>query len=788
MVKAIAANGILSVSELQYYTKQGYALVAATGDDFLERSYSGYGGPNPCPSGAEPFEFSLIPIVSLWGTAWERTDAMGYELKHATSKRLLPGRYYPLGATIEPGGVNFALYSERASEVYLLLFSNEDGLPTDIIRLEHKTKNIWHTFVEGLKAGQMYGYKVRGEFNPALGLRFNECKLLLDPYAKAFTGKCRNKDNLLLPYDPTANPRGFVADTRDNTGIMPKCLVIDDRFDWDGDEPMHLPMEKLVIYEVHVKGFTAHASSHVSRPGTYLGFIEKIPHLANLGVNAVEFLPVHEFYVDDFLLERGLTNYWGYNSIGFFAPEGSYGTGRFPGCQVEEFKTLVRALHQAGIAVILDVVYNHTGEGNEFGPVLSFKGIDNPSYYTLTGTKLQPYAYYMNYTGCGNSLNLASAPALRMVMDSLRYWVEMMHVDGFRFDLASVLGRSGDSMSYRRSASFFDAISQDPILNRIMLIAEPWDLGTYEVGNFPIDWSEWNGRFRDTMRRFGKGDADQVRDLGWRLTGSADLYGEDGRSAYNSVNFITCHDGFTLYDLVSYNNKHNDLNGEYNQDGANDNNSWNCGVEGETDNHEVLKLRKQRIKNYACCLLFASGTPMILGGDEFLRTQRGNNNAYCQDGDISWFNWQEAARNRETTDFFRKAIALTRRYTILQRRKFDLGIDLNADHIPDLSWFGPVLKPPNWQDPELRTVCMMLDGGEEPSEAGRYFLYVIFHADCRLQPVAIPPAPGETKWHRVIDTSLPAGEDFREPGREILLRPADQYLVNPRSTVVLLGI
>jgi isoamylase len=714
-------------------------------------------------------------------------DVMAYEIKHFTLRRLSPGRYYPLGASIEPMGVNFALYSEHASEVYLLLFDSADGPPSDIIRMEHKTKNIRHTFVEGIKAGQMYGYKVRGEFNPAMGLRFNEHKLLLDPYAKAFTGKCHNRDNLLLPYDSMAIPRGFVPDTRDNTDVMPKCLVIDDLFEWDGDVPMHLPIEKLLIYEVHVKGFTAHPSSNVSYPGSYLGFIEKIPHLVDLGINAVEFLPIHEFYVDDFLANRGLTNYWGYNSIGFFAPELSYGTGRFPGCQVQEFKTLIRALHRAGIAVILDVVYNHTGEGNEFGPVISFKGIDNPSYYALTGTKSQPYAFYMNYTGCGNSINLASPPALRLVMDSLRYWVEIMHVDGFRFDLASVLGRSGDYMNYQRSASFFDAISQDPILNRVVLIAEPWDLGTYEVGNFPIDWSEWNGRFRDTVRRFGKGDSEQVRDLGWRLTGSADLYGEDGRSAYNSVNFITCHDGFTLYDLVSYNSKHNELNGEGNRDGANDNNSWNCGIEGETGDPVIQRLRKQLVKNYACCLLFSSGTPMLLGGDEFLRTQRGNNNAYCQDNDISWFNWQDVERNKEITDFFMKAIAFTCRYTILQRRKFSLGVDLDADNVPDLCWYGSDLKPPNWQDPELRTICMQLDGGEEQSEVGQYFLFVIIHMGFHMQLVNIPPAPENTQWYRVIDTSLPAGEDFLEAGQEVVLNPADAYLVNPRSTVVLLG-
>src|SRR5262249_13697400 len=352
--------------------------------------------------------------------------------------------------------------------------------------------------------------------------------------------------------------------------------------------------------------------SGVGSPGTYLGFIDKIPHLKRLGINAVEFLPIHEFYVDDFLAQKGLTNYWGYNSIGFFTPESSYSTRRTPGCQVTEFKTLVRALHKAGMKVILDVVYNHTGEGNEMGPTLCLRGLDNTSYYSLTGPNDAPRRYYMNYTGCGNSLNFDSPAVIRLVMDSLRYWVQQMHVDGFRFDLASVLGRTAQG-GYRSSAAFFDAVSQDPVLNRVVLIAEPWDLATYELGNFPVDWSEGNGRFRDTTRKFVKGDAGQLADLGWRLTGSADLYGEDGRSAYNSVNFITCHDGYTLNDLVSYESKHNERNGENNQDGANDNHSWNCGVEGRTDDPAVVALRHRLARNFVCHLLFSSGTPMILG-------------------------------------------------------------------------------------------------------------------------------------------------------------------------------
>src|SRR5262245_41377237 len=627
-------------------------------------------------------------------------------LEHRTTRTVTGGNNYPLGATVTPNGVNFAVYSQHATDVFLLLFDSAGGEPTDVIRLPERDKFTWHCYVKGLQAGQLYGYKVRGEYRPASGLRFNDAKLLIDPYAKAVAGKFRNTDNLLLAYDARPGSGDAELDRRDNTAIVPKSIVIDDGFDWQGATSPDLPLEKLVIYEVHVKGFTAHPSSHVSDRGTYLGFIEKIPHLTKLGVNAVELLPVHEFYVDDFLTEKGLTNYWGYNSVGFFAPESSYGTGRTPGCQVTEFKTLVRELHKAGIKVILDVVYNHTGEGNELGPSLCLRGLDNGSYYCLTGTGEAPGRYYMNYTGCGNSLNLSSPPAIRLVMDSLRYWADVMHVDGFRFDLASVLGRTGQQGAFAASSPFFAAVSQDPILNRVIMVAEPWDLGTYQVGNFPVDWSEWNGRFRDTIRSFGKGDAGTLADVGWRLTGSADLYGEDGRSAYNSINFITCHDGFTLHDLVAYNGKHNDRNGEANRDGANDNHSWNCGAEGDTTDHKILALRHQLMKNFACYLLFASGTPMILGGDEFARTQQGNNNAYCQDNEISWFDWDLASRHQDLTDFFRKAIATIQRFPVLQRRKFAVGRDLDDDGVPDLTWYSPDLGFPNWQDRNVRTLCV----------------------------------------------------------------------------------
>jgi isoamylase len=710
---------------------------------------------------------------------------MGFQLKTRTNRHVSVGKYFPLGAKLDENGVNFAIFSQHASEVFLLLFDRPDGEPTDIIKVMNRTKYVWHTFVHGLKAGQLYGYKIKGDFNPRRGMRFNENKLLIDPYAKALTGKFKNDDNLLLAYQPDSPEKDLSRNERDSTPVAPKSIVVDDYFDWDRDIPPDIPLPELIIYEVHLKGFTAHSSSGVRAPGTYSGFVEKIPYLRDLGINAVEFLPLQEFYVEDFLLKKGLTNYWGYNTIGFFAPESSYGTRSFPGCQVKEFKTLVRELHRAGIEVILDVVYNHTAEGNELGPTLCFKGIDNPIYYSLTGPSDDPYRYYQNYTGCGNSLNLGNNWVIRLVMDSLRYWVEVMHVDGFRFDLASVLGR--EDGFFQKSASFFDAISQDPVLSRVKLIAEPWDLGTYQVGNFPVDWSEWNGRFRDTIRRFGKGDGAQVRDLGWRLTGSADLYEDDGRSAYNSINFVTCHDGFTLNDLVSYNSKHNEDNQENNRDGSDDNNSWNCGAEGETEDSHILDLRKQLRKNYACHLIFSSGTPMILGGDEFMRTQKGNNNAYCQDNEISWFHWDQAKKNSDILDFFKKAIAFEKTYTILQRRKFFLGQDLNADRIPEITWYGKDLQRPAWDDPELRTLCCQLEGKEKGSGPAAYHLFFILNADFRWQPVQVPPLADGRTWYRVIDTSLKDGEDFLDFGKEIRIDPPDVYLANPRSTVVFVG-
>ena len=659
-----------------------------------------------------------------------------------------------------PGGVNFALYSETAQSVELLLFDDDEGPPTATIPVPDRTRFVFHAFVPGIGVGQRYGYRVTGPLDPDRGLRFDSTTVLFDPYAKAFTPKRSD-------------------------GIPSRCLVVDERFDWQGDDPLDHPLERLVIYEVHVKGFTAHPSSGASYPGTYLGFIDKIPYLARLGVNAVQLLPVHEHLTEEAVRRRGLTNYWGYNSIGFFAPESSYSTGASPGCQVVEFKTMVRALHRAGIEVILDVAYNHTAEGDEHGPTLSFRGIDNPTYYVLTGPPNAPGRHYLDLTGCGNTFDLTHPAVIRLVMDSLRYWVETMHVDGFRFDLATVLGRHHDV--FDRTSGFFDAIAQDPILSRVKLIAEPWDVDEDEIGNFPVDWCEWNGRFRDTARRFGKGDSNQLADLGWRLTGSADLYGDDGRTAANSINFVTCHDGFTLNDLVSYSRKHNEANGQGNRDGIDANDSWNWGTEGESRDPATVALRERLMKNYFCLLLFSAGTPLILGGDELARTQRGNNNAYCQDNETSWFDWNLATTNAGLVEFVRKAIALTGRYPVLERRRFLLGQALPADHLPDLRWFGPSLDEPAWNDPEARFVALLLDGLAEEEPTDDYLLFLVFNAGWEARSVAIPPPKPGMRWFRVVDTALRSPDDFLEDHGRLPPVPADAYPAQGRSTVVLLA-
>jgi glycogen operon protein len=707
-------------------------------------------------------------------------------LKHISDKKISEGSCYPLGATCNSQGINFAIYSKYAEQVFLLLFDSPDSPITDIIEMPKRTKYIWHVHVSGLKPGQLYGYKVKGKYIPEQGLRFNENKLLLDPYAKAITSKFINKHDILFGFQNKENKFcDILFDTRDNSTLVPKSIVIDDTFDWSNDVAPNIPIERLIIYEAHLKGFTAHRSSGVKNPGTYLGFIEKIPYLKEIGINAIEFLPIQEFYNEDFTVNKELKNYWGYNTIGFFAPESSYSTGSYIGCQVNEFKTLVKELHKAGIEVIIDVVYNHTGEGNEKGPTICFKGIDNPTYYCLYGDNNEPKRFYENYSGCGNSINITDPIVIRLVMDSLRYWVEKMHVDGFRFDLASILGLKGGH--YQKTTSFFDAISQDPILNRVKLIAEPWHIGDYQIGNFPVDWCEWNSKFRNTVRKFWKSFPEQIQDLGWRLTGSADLYKNDGRSPYNSINFITCHDGFTLYDLLSYNNKHNDANQENNQDGTNENNSWNCGVEGDTDDLEVIALRRKLAKNHLLTLLFSSGTPMVLAGDEFLRTQKGNNNAYCQDNSISWINWDLLKTNNDIFEFFKKLVSFSKKYPILQRGKFFEGIDTDGNQIPDIEWYDIDGLPFIWNSYGNRTICYQLDGREEVAEVRDYMLYIILNADYHDKVAFIPRPKNFKTWYRVIDTGLTSKDDFLENGQEIILPPNNEYLVKSRSAVVFIA-
>jgi isoamylase len=700
-----------------------------------------------------------------------------------TLKQLSPGQPASLGAILSEDGVNFAISSQYAEQVFLLLFDRAEGEATDCIKL-NRTENTWHVFVHGLKAGQLYGYKVAGEYNPPQGKRFNPHKLLIDPYAKALTGKFKYHDYLNFAYVVASPQKDLEMDVRDNSSVVPKSIVMSDDFDWQGDQPLHIPMDQLFIYETHVKGFTAHRSSNVEHPGTYLGFIEKIPYLKELGVNAVEFLPVHEFYVQDYVIQRGLTNFWGYDSIGFFTPESSYSTQSYPGCQVHEFKTMVRELHKAGIEVILDVVYNHAGEGNEEGPTLCFKGIDNQTYYLLCGDSAEnPYRYYKNDTGCGNTIDAEHPAVMNFILDSLRYWREVMHVDGFRFDLASILARVHGQ--FDPNSTFLEAVSKDPILKDVKMIAEPWDLTTYQVGNFPVGWSEWNGKFRDTVRKFVKGDDGQIAEMAKRVTGSADLYQEDGRKPYNSINFVTCHDGFTLNDLYSYNVKHNENNGEENRDGNDHNDSWNCGIEGETDVHYVLQLRQQLIKNALCCLFLSAGTPMMLYGDEILRSQKGNNNAWCQDNPLTWFDWTLLTKNSWAFEFCKKTIAFRKRYSILRRRRFFTGLD-HGDEVPDIMWFDRNLKGPKWDSAKLKTLCFQLKVGESAALESSYYLFFIFHMHYRGSRIHLPMHEAK-KWYRVIDTSYKPGKDFLEPGREKYLRNQQEHYCEARSVVILLG-
>ncbi|MDX2080637.1 MAG: glycogen debranching protein GlgX [Terrimicrobiaceae bacterium] len=621
------------------------------------------------------------------------------------------GRPYPLGATVGSEGTNFALFSENATRVDLCLFQSDDDIAESVrVPMSEYTDGVWHCFVPGIGAGQLYGYRVTGPFEPENGHRFNDSKVLLDPYARAIAG--------LVDWGPEmfGYPFGtddLQRDARDSAPGFPKCVVVASDFDWSGDRAPDTPLAASVIYEVHVKGFSKLCPEvPEALRGTYaaLGSEFAVNYLRRLGVTAVELLPVHHFVNDDFLEQKGLSNYWGYNSIGFFAPHSAYSSSGVLGQQVNEFKQMVKNLHAAGIEVILDVVYNHTGEGNHMGPTLCFRGIDNLSYYRTVPDNRR---YYMDYTGCGNSLNMMHPRTLQLIMDSLRYWVTEMRVDGFRFDLASTLARELHEVN--RLSAFFDIIHQDPVLSRVKLIAEPWDLGDggYQVGNFPVLWAEWNGRYRDCLRSYWKGDAGQVPEFASRLTGSSDLYQHDGKRPYASINFITAHDGFTLHDLVSYNEKHNEANGEGNNDGDNNNASWNCGAEGPTDDPEVLALRRRQMRNLFTTLLLSQGVPMISGGDEFARTQRGNNNAYCQDNDISWFPWQRTDEQNALTDYVAGLIRFRHEHPVFRRPKFFQGRPIRGLGIKDVMWLNPTgaeMNDEEWETGYSRSIAVIFSG------------------------------------------------------------------------------
>ncbi|HYW04838.1 MAG TPA: glycogen debranching protein GlgX [Gammaproteobacteria bacterium] len=692
-----------------------------------------------------------------------------------------PGKPYPLGATWDGEGVNFALFAEHAEAVDLCLFDASGREEIGRISLSEHTDLVWHCYLPEARPGQLYGYRVHGPYEPEAGQRFNPNKLLIDPYVKSIEGEIQWRDahfGYLLD-DPDED---LSFDPQDNAADMPKSKVVDPAFTWGDDHPPRIPWHETVLYELHVKGFTfLHPEVPSTLRGTYAGLASApaVAHLQRLGVTAVELMPVHHSISERRLADLGLVNYWGYNTVGYFAPDRRFSaTGH-----LNEFKTMVKSLHSAGIEVILDVVYNHTCEGNHLGPTLAFRGIDNPVYYRLqTG---EP-RYYMDFTGTGNTMNMRQPRVLQLIMDSLRYWVLEMHVDGFRFDLASALARELHEVD--RLGTFFDIIHQDPVLSQVKLIAEPWDLGEggYQVGNFPVGWTEWNGKYRDVVRAYWRGDAGQVPELASRLTGSSDLYEAGGRRPVASINFVTSHDGFTLHDLVSYESKHNEPNGEDNRDGDDHNLSWNCGVEGPTDDPEILALRGRQKRNFLATLLLSQGVPMLVAGDEAGRTQQGNNNAYCQDNEISWLNWDSAARDLELQRFVARLVALRREHPIFRRRRFFEGRAVEGVGLKDITWLTPEgeeMDQHDWQDPELRLLGMFLlgDGLEEYDARGRQLVddnfLLLFNAGPRPVPFRIPAAPAVAVWEAVVDTAAAGPQSVYAAGQ--------RYPLQGRSLAVL---
>ncbi|MCI5077973.1 glycogen debranching protein GlgX [Oricola sp.] len=659
------------------------------------------------------------------------------------------GRPAPIGATFDGDGVNFAIFSEHASRMTLCLFSPDGKTETARIDLPERDGDVWFGYVPGLRPGQLYGYRANGPYRPDQGHRFNPNKLLIDPYAKRLTGHPVWSEEL-MGYEIGRNRDDLSFDSRDSAPFMPKCIVTDPAFSWGEDMPPATPMAETIIYEAHVKGMTQLHPTATPR-GTFLGLASEpmLDYLTKLGITAIELLPAQAFLDDQFLVERELTNYWGYQSIGFFAPEPRY----LHEGQIAEFQTMVARFHAAGIEVLMDVVYNHTGEGNELGPTLCFRGLDNRSYYRLAANP----RHYINDTGTGNTLNLDHPMVLRMVMDSLRYWVEVMHVDGFRFDLCSTLGRT--DAGFDRGASFFDAVRQDPVLTQVKLIAEPWDIGPggYQLGAFPPPFAEWNDRFRDGVRQFWRGDPGRAPDLADRLTGSALQFDHSGRPATSSVNFVSAHDGFTLADVVAYNSKHNEANGEDNRDGHSENYSFNMGAEGDTDDAGILSARARRRRNMMATLLLAQGTPMILAGDEIGHSQKGNNNAYCQDNELTWIDW--ANGDDKMLAFTSRMIAFRKARSVLRQKLFLHARERAIDGKEDLFWWradGTAMTSGDWENPELRLVCAELrTASDAPAYAVRdYAIFAVFNAGPAVE-IVLPEAPAKHRWRLHVDTDRP---------------------------------
>lgn len=702
--------------------------------------------------------------------------------------RVWPGRPYPLGANWDGHGVNFALYSENAVAVKLLLYEKRESREANQeINLKEKTGYVWHAYCPDMLPGQLYAYCVYGPYEPERGLRFNPNKALIDPYAKCIAGSVEWNDSI-FGYkigDPSLD---LSFDERDSGPFIPKCVVINtSAFDWNGDKLLRTPWNETVIYELHVKGFTKlHYDVEESKRGTYAGLASPtiIRYLKDLGVTAVELLPIHHHVNNRFLVDKGLRNFWGYNTIGFFAPDSRYCSSGSLGQQIFEFREMVKAFHHAGIEVILDVVYNHTAEGNQLGPTMSFRGIDNTTYYRISPDNPRNY---VDFTGTGNSLNMRHPIVIQLIMDSLRYWVQEMHVDGFRFDLAATLAR--ELYDVDRLSSFFEVIQQDPVVSQVKLIAEPWDVGSggYQVGNFPPLWAEWNGKYRDTIRRFWRGDESQVAELAYRLTGSSDLYQTEGRSPHASINFTTCHDGFTLHDLVAYNQKHNEANGEQNRDGTDDNLSWNCGVEGPSNDPKIIEFRERQKRNFVATLFIAQGVPMLCAGDEIGKTQAGNNNAYCQDNEISWVDWKLDERKRSLLEFTRTCVYLMKSHPVLRRRKFFQGKNLFGS-FKDLIWLQPEGEEMNevtWRQSRIHTIGMVLNGNglDEYNDRGERIADDTLLILLNSSPIPVRfsiPDMGE-EWEIILNTVV---ADPKQMATKVV-KEKERYQLESHSVVMM---